>query len=134
VSEENVEIVRRAIAASIAVPPDIETLTAVLDPNHVLTTDRGADKHQYLGVQGFLEARAEMVASWDPCQQEVERVIDTGENRVLALLRLNARWKERGVPVRSPWAMFVTLRGGRIVTSRVFLDQGQALKAAGLNE
>jgi ketosteroid isomerase-like protein len=131
-SEENVQIVRRAIAASIVVPPDVEALNAVLDPNHVLTTDWGADQHQHLGVRGYLEAIAEMVAAWDPWQQEIERVIDADENGVVALLRLNARGKESGVPVRSPWAMVVTLRGGRMATSRVFLDQGQALKAAGL--
>jgi ketosteroid isomerase-like protein len=134
VSGENVQIVGRAIAASIAVPPDVGTLNAVLDPNHVLTTDWGADQHQHLGVQGFLEAIAEMVAAWDPWQQEVERVVDAGENGVVALLVLNARGKESGVPVRFPWALVVTLRGGRMATSRVFLDQGQALKAVGLGE
>ena len=128
------QIVGRAIAASIAVPPDVGTLNAVLDPNHVLTTDWGADQHQHLGVQGYLEAIAEMVATWDPWQQEVERVVDAGENGVVALLVLNARGKESGIPVRFPWALVVTLRGGRMATSRVFLDQGQALKAAGLGE
>ena len=128
------QIVGRAIAASIAVPPDVVTLDALLDPNHVLTTDWGADQHQHLGVQGFLEAIAEMVAAWDPWQQEIERVIDADENGVVALLRLNARGKESGVPVRFPWAMVVTLRGGRMETSRVFLDPGQALKAVGLEE
>jgi ketosteroid isomerase-like protein len=133
-SQKNVEIVRQAIAASIAVPPDLETLNAALDPDHVLTTDWGADQHQYLGVQGWLEAIAEMVAAWEPWEQEVERVIDAGENGVVALLLLNARGKESGVPVRFPWAMVVTLRGGRMATSRVFLDQDQALKAMGLEE
>jgi ketosteroid isomerase-like protein len=132
VSEENVEIVRRAIAASITVPPDVETLNAVLDPNHVLTTDWGADQRQHRGVQGYLEAIAEMAAAWDPWQQEVERVIDARENGVVALLLLNARGKQSGVPMRFSWALVVTLRGGRMATSRTFLDQGQALKAAGL--
>jgi ketosteroid isomerase-like protein len=131
-SDQNVEIVLRAIAASIAVPPDVETLNVVLDPNHVLSTDWGADQRQHLGVKGYLEAIAEMLAAWDPVQQEVERVIDARENGVVALLRLNARGKESGVPVRSLWAMVVTLRGGRMATSRVFLDRGQALKAVGL--
>ena len=128
------QIVGRAIAASIAVPPDVGTLNAVLDPNHVLTTDWGADQHQHLGVQVFLEAIAEMVAAWDPWQQEVERIIDAGQDCVVAHLRLNAQGRESGVPVQFPWAMVVTLRGGRMATSRVFLDQGQALKAVDLEE
>jgi ketosteroid isomerase-like protein len=134
VSEENVQTVRRAIAASVAVPPDVDTLNALLDPNHVLSTDWGADQRQHLGVRGYLDAIAELVAAWDTWQQEVERVIDAGENGVVALLRLTARGKESGVPVRSPWAMVVTLRGSRMTTSRVFLDQGQALKTVGLEE
>jgi ketosteroid isomerase-like protein len=134
VSQENVEIVRRAIFASITVPPDVVTLNALLEPSHVLTTDWGADQHQHLGVRGYLEAISEMVAAWDPWRQEVERIIDARENGVVALLLLNARGKESGVPVRFPWAMVVTLRGGRMATSRVFLDQGQALKAVGLEE
>jgi ketosteroid isomerase-like protein len=133
VSEENVEIVRRAIAATTE-PPDVETLHEVLDPNHVLTTDWGVDKHVHHGVQGYLAAIAEITAAWDSWQQEVERVLDAGENVVVALLLLNARGKASGVPVRFPWAMVVTLRGGRMATSRVFLDQGQALKAVGLEE
>jgi hypothetical protein len=31
-----------------------------------------------------------MVAAWDTWQQDVERVIDAGENGVVALLRLTA--------------------------------------------
>ena len=128
----NVEVAHRAVAAVMAEPPDLQTLSAVVDPNHVLTTDWGTDKRKHLGLGGYLDARAEMVAAWDPWQQEIERVIDTGENGVVLLLTLRARGRGSGVPVEFHWAMVMALRGGRITTSRVFLDQDEALKAVGL--
>ena len=132
---ENVEVVRRAIAAGfVSQPPDAETLCEVLDPDHVLTTNWGVERTEHHGVQGLLDALAETAAAWDPWQQEVERIIDAGQDCVVALLRLNARGRESGVPVQFQWAMVVTLRGGRMATSLVFLDQGQALKAVGLEE
>jgi ketosteroid isomerase-like protein len=76
----------------------------------------------------------EMAAAWDPWRQDVERVIDAGQDRVVALLRLIARGRESGVPVQFPWALVMTLKGGRIATSRAFIDQHKALKAAGLEE
>jgi hypothetical protein len=133
VSEENVEIVRRAIASTTE-PPDVETLHEVLDLNHVLTTDWGVDKPVHHGVQGYLAAVAEITAAWDSWQQEVER-------------RSRRRGKWRGRPLASkrtrqgerrsgavPLGNGRDLRGGRMATSRVFLDQGQALKAVGLEE
>jgi hypothetical protein len=129
-----VQIVRRAIAASIAVSPDVETLNALLDPNHVLTTDWSADRHEHVGVQGHLEAIAEMVAAWDPWQQEVERVIDAGENGVVALLHLTAaREGERrsGAVLLGTGRDATTRQDGRFAC---VLDQRQALKAVGLEE
>jgi ketosteroid isomerase-like protein len=134
VSQENVEVAHRAIAAVMAEPPDLEALSAVVDPNHVLTTDWGTDRRKHLGLRGYLDARAEMVAAWDPWQQQVERSIDAGENGVVVLLTLRAQGGGSGVPVEFHWAMVMVLRGGRITTSRVFLDQDEALKAVGLEE
>jgi ketosteroid isomerase-like protein len=135
VSEANVEVVRRAIAAGfVSHPPDVETLCEVLDPDHLLTSNWGVETAEHHGVQGLLDAIAEMAAAWDPWEQEVERIIDAGQDCVVGLLRLNAQGRESGVPVQFPWAMVVTLRGGRMATSRVFLDQGQALKAVDLEE
>jgi ketosteroid isomerase-like protein len=134
VSQENVEIVRRAIAASTSEPPDVETLRAILDPEHVLITDWGVEKGRHQGVEGYLAAIGEMEAAWNSLTQEVERVLDAGERGVVVLMRLKARGKESGAAVENPWAMVVVLRDGRIVTSRAFLQQDEALKAVGLTE
>ena len=133
-SHENVEIVRRAIGAILSQPPDEETIGEVLDPDHVLTTNWGVGETEHHGVPGSLAALAEISLIWDSWQQELERVLDAGDERVVALLRFRAKGRESAVPVESPWAMVVTLRNGRIVTSRVFLTHDEALKAAGLQQ
>jgi hypothetical protein len=77
-SQENLEIVRRAlIAGFVSDPPDVETLREVLDPDCVLTTDWGADGAEHRGVDGALAGTAEMSGVWDAWDQEVERVLDT---------------------------------------------------------
>ena len=133
-SAENVELVRRAIAAFVSEPPDVESLGEVLGPDHVLTTNWGVGETEHRGVQGALAALAEMSAIWDSWQQEVERVLDAGEKGVVALLRFRARGRESAVPVESPWAIVATLRDGRIVSSTVFLTHDGALKAVGLEQ
>jgi ketosteroid isomerase-like protein len=133
-SQENVEIVRRAITATTSEPPDAETLRAILDPEHVLITDWGVEKGRHLGVEGFLAAIAETGAAWDSLTQEVERILDAGERGVVVLLRAKARGKESGADVENPWAMVIVLRDRRITSSRAFLQQDEALKAVGLEE
>jgi ketosteroid isomerase-like protein len=131
-SQENIELSRRGIAAAVAQPPDLETVREVSDPDLVLTTAWGVDAAEHLGVQGFLDALAEMAAAFDPWRQDIERLIDAGQGRVVAFMRLTARGKESGVPVEFPWAIVITVRGGRIAAARVIVDRDEALRAVGL--
>jgi hypothetical protein len=43
-SQANVEIVERAIAASVSEPPDADALAALMHPDHVLTTVDSRDR------------------------------------------------------------------------------------------
>ncbi|HWG07878.1 MAG TPA: nuclear transport factor 2 family protein [Solirubrobacteraceae bacterium] len=134
-SQENVEIVRTALLAGfVSKPPDVEALREVLDPDCVLTTNWGVEGAEHHGVEGALAAVAEMSGAWESWAQEVERVLDAGDERVVALLRLRATGRGSAVPVEFQWATVATLRNGKIVTSRVFLSQADALKAVGLEE
>jgi ketosteroid isomerase-like protein len=49
-------------------------------------------------------------------------------------MRARARGKESGADVENPWAMVVALLGGKITSSRAFLQQDAALQAVGLGE
>ena len=133
-SQENVEIVRRAVTASSAKPPDFATVNALYHPDHVLTSDWGVEGRTYLGARGFAEAMADLDAAWQDWRQEVDEIIDAGEDEVVVLVRLKARGRESGAPVDQPWAMVIRLRDGKLAASRTFLDRGRALKAVGLEE
>jgi ketosteroid isomerase-like protein len=132
-SQENVEIVRMAMAAATAQPPDIKTINALYHPEHVLTSDWGVEGKTYHGAAGFAAAVADLDAAWQEWRQELDDVLEAGETDVLALMRLIARGKESGAPVERPWAMLITLRDGELVASRTFLDQQAALAFAGLS-
>jgi ketosteroid isomerase-like protein len=135
-SRENVEIVRRAMAARWARPePDLETVNALYHADHVLTTDWGAvERKAYRGAEGYRDATADMNAAWQDWQQEVERLIDAGENGVVAFVRLTAHGRESGAPVDRLWAMVVKLCDGKIAASQAFVEPSEALKAVGLEE
>lgn len=132
-SQEDVEIVRAAlIAGFVSEPPDVDTLQELLDPECTLTSNWGADKTVYRGVQGAIAARAAMDDIWDSWHEDIERVIDAGDRGVVGLMRFRARGHESAAPVEAPWAILATLRSGRIITGRVFLTHAEALKAVGI--
>ena len=131
-TRENVEIVWRAIAAAIARPPDFEAVNELYHPDHVLTSDWGVEGKLYHGAQGFAEAMADLDAAWQEWHQEVEQVLDAGDRGVVVLVRLKARGRESGAPVDQAWAMVITLRDGKLASSRTFLDRDQALRFAGV--
>jgi len=101
-------------------------------PEHVLTSDWGVEGRVYHGAQDFAEAIADLDAAWQEWHQDVEQVLDAGDRGVVVLVRLKARGRESGAPVDQAWAMVITLRDGKLASSRTFLDRDQALKFAGL--
>ena len=131
-TRENVEIVWRAIAAATARPPDFETVNELYHPEHVLTSDWGVEGRVYHGAQGFAEAIADLDAAWQEWHQDVEQVLDAGDRGVVVLVRLKARGRDSGAPVDQAWAMVITLRDGKLASSRTFLDRDQALRFAGV--
>jgi ketosteroid isomerase-like protein len=65
------------------------------------------------------------ISAWEPC--------DLGES-VFGALRLEARGKGSGVPLTTRMWSVNDFRDGKCWRSRVFLDHGEALRAAGLTE
>jgi ketosteroid isomerase-like protein len=132
VSERDVELVRRAIAAAIAQPPDLTSLNALVASEAVFTSDWGVEGRTYDGPAGVAEAIAELDTLWQEWAQEIEQVIDAGERGVVVFLRLKARGRDSGAPVEQAWAMVSRVRDGLIVESTAFTDRARALAFAGL--
>jgi ketosteroid isomerase-like protein len=58
-----------------------------------------------------------------------EELIDIGDNRVLAVQRAAGRAKLSGAETEIRFAVVYTVRDGKIVRGREYLDRGEALKA-----
>jgi ketosteroid isomerase-like protein len=132
-SQENVEIVRGAFAL-MTIPGDPETMIAASDPGfemHLVRVDGGTA--YYAGAGGIREFFRDVAESWEWFRFEATDIRDLGD-RVLVLGDARGRGRVSGVEVDDQWAWIVELREGRAASLRGFLDQHDALEAAGLRE
>jgi ketosteroid isomerase-like protein len=128
-SQENVEIVRRLVQAFYG--RDVETVTSTLDAE--IEFESALVEHKtYRGMAGMSEYRRDLDDAWAEWRSEGDRFLSAGPESVVHLYRIVGIGKGSGVPVAQDIAILWTLRAGRIVRGKVFLDQQDALEAAGL--
>lgn len=112
---------------------DIDFLVEHLDPDIEWMEPREVPGMRVLnepgGVRRYLEGFHEL---WAEFRIEPEELFVLDEERVLVIARLTARGRESGAPVEAGVAHLWTLRNGKAVRMRVFLDRVDALKEAGL--
>jgi hypothetical protein len=132
-SEENVEIVRRLIAAWHSNEQD--TVIGILDPEVVIdATRRLVNPQTYTGIQGMRRMVADRDEVWEEFRMEPDEVLDAGD-RVVAVGRWVGKGKGSGIEVQQPVADVFTLHDGRVVRAELgFTDRAEALEAAGLSE
>jgi ketosteroid isomerase-like protein len=135
-SQENVQIVRRAFEAATRKPePDLETLSELAHPDHEMTTDYGAmGGDSFFGIEGFRKALTEFDTDWGQWHQELDEFLEAGDDAVVVLGHLVAQGQSSGIPVEGSWAALVKLRERQIASTRFFLNRDEALEAAGLRE
>ena len=85
------------------------------------------------GREGIEALFADIRDTWEEHRMVIEEIRDLGE-RVLGLGRLEGRGKASGVSVDVPFAIISDLRDGKMWRSRTYLDHGEALRAAGLED
>jgi ketosteroid isomerase-like protein len=127
-SQENVELVRRALAAA---PADPEALFSILD-EQVEWDYVGAfpEVVTYHGPGEVREFFREWSGAFDDFGFEAEEVFEAGDS-VLALLHQWGHGKDTGARVENrTWQMF-TFRDGKIVHCRGYETKDEALRAAG---
>jgi ketosteroid isomerase-like protein len=84
------------------------------------------------GPLGVRDAMVEWRGAWEEWELETERYVDAGADRVLILWRERGRGKGSGVPIEQRGGNLLTIREGRIVHIRLYMDQQAALVAAGV--
>jgi ketosteroid isomerase-like protein len=148
-SQENVEVVKRVQASGVDL---VELLRAstVPDPSATgidLTAFESDFETEFIahrvfgsirprashGLDGFVESWRDWLEPWESYYIEVEEFIDAGDE-VVSLTRVLAQTTRDAVAVEHRPAAVWSLREGKIVRVRFYLDRGEALQAAGLRE
>jgi ketosteroid isomerase-like protein len=132
-SQENVETCKRAF--EIFERLDVEAGLDYVDPNIVFQSAivSGAQGKIFRGYDGLRVWAAESEEAFDELQTVPGEFRDLGED-VLVLGHIFARGRRSGTPVESPAAFLCSLRGGRVVRVRGYLDWDEALEAARVRE
>jgi ketosteroid isomerase-like protein len=130
-SEENVEVVRRCLDAYSA--GDNEASLAAFDPDVVFDQSIRPDGGVFHGPDGIAEAMRTWTGAFEDWRLQVEEIIDAGD-RVLVIATQFGRGKGSGVETEQRDFSVYTVRNGKIVHLKAFLDRQEALEAAGLQE
>jgi ketosteroid isomerase-like protein len=133
VSEENLEIVRNGFAL-MRIPGDPEAMIAASSPTFEmrLTGVTGEPVH-YTGASGIREFFRDVARSWEFFHFDATHIRDLGDDRVLVLGDVQGRGRVSGVEVADRWGLIIELKEGKVASARGFLDQREALEAAGLD-
>jgi ketosteroid isomerase-like protein len=139
-SEENVEIVRDVFDAFEAGLESGGTAEAFdLGSNFAADAEwipvpEVPGPTNYRGREGFIEFMRTWTEDWEGWSLRLERLIDAGDDRVVALVHQRATGKGSGVPVEAHSGMVFEFEDGRVIRMRNYLHAAQALEAAGLSE
>jgi ketosteroid isomerase-like protein len=131
VSTDNVEIVRHMHEAWSN--GDLDAARRAMHPNiewHEPPEQPGG-RSVYRGYAEVEESIRNWVGTWNEFRYELLELIDAGE-KVLSVGRQTGRGKGSGVEVTSDLLHLWTLRDGRVVEMRMFMDRAEAFRAAGL--
>jgi len=130
-SQENVEIVERAITAVNA--RDVEAYLACCTPDIELHTPLVAVGGLYEGPAGIRRFFADVEDAAPDFHLHVESVRPVGD-ALLAFLNVTATGRASGLPTGTPTANVYEFADGKIRRVRIFADRQQALEAVGLSE
>jgi uncharacterized protein len=132
-SEENVEILRRAFDAFNR--GDIDAAVADFAPEcEYFASGALPDSAPfYRGPEGYKRNISWILDEFDDAHVEVHELIGAGD-QVMASLIMRGRGKRSGVETSwNLWQVW-TVREGKAVRGRGFTERSEALKAAGLSE
>jgi ketosteroid isomerase-like protein len=88
----------------------------------------------YKGHEGLRELAAFWTEQFDEYEVELERFIDLGDDRVVALLHQRGRIKGSGNPVEQPIGYIARISEGKVREVHVYFSWEATLEAAGLSD
>jgi|SRR5215204_1934796 len=139
-SEENVEIVRRLFDEALVGalergdPGAPFDRGAVADDFEWIVPEPFEGRLVYRGREGLVQWFRTWTGEFENWSVQLERLIDAGHDRVVALTRQSATGKASGVPVELTIGMVWELEAGRVSGVTNYLTYAEALEAVGLRE
>jgi ketosteroid isomerase-like protein len=131
-SEENVEVVRRAVDAINR--RDIDAYLACCTEDIQLVPPNAQIDGSYEGPSGVRQFLADVEGAMPDLRLEVEGLESIGPDEVLAHVRATASGRTTGIDTGAKFINVYELANGRISRVRGFPDREMALRAAGLSE
>jgi ketosteroid isomerase-like protein len=130
-SQENVEIVERAVAAYSRAGEPTDDL---FDPEiEVWESPELPGELAGRGYGNLIRANQTLLDSFAEWSIQPESFFDLGE-RVLVFVGVRVKGKGSRVPLDGQMACLFTVRDGRVIEWGLFGDRSKALEAAGLSE
>jgi ketosteroid isomerase-like protein len=133
-SRENVEVVRRSLAAFN--DGDYEASLSHFAPDAEWEHNVGLGtpmEGTYRGHAALRDFWNRLFEAFEDAYYEIEELRDLGDE-VLILGRLSTRGRASGAAVDTPFGAIADFREGVVVRQRFFMDRSRALEAAGLRE
>jgi hypothetical protein len=133
-SQENVEVVKRAIAA--VNDRDVDRYLACCTEDIQLRTPLAPIEGVYEGADAIRRFFADIQDTGPDFRIEIERLDSIAPSRVLAFMRVTASGRASGLATATdtPTVNIYDLTDGKIRRIRIFLDRQEALQAVGLSE
>jgi ketosteroid isomerase-like protein len=131
-SEENVEIVRRALEAIDR--RDLSSWLAVSDDDLEVVPTRDWPEPGARGPEAAFDWYLQAFDYIQPFRTTDTEFIDAGADKVLLQYRTDLRGRRSGAKFEFRRWCVVTIRDGKLLRGQWFVDQAEALEAAGLTE
>jgi ketosteroid isomerase-like protein len=128
-SQENVELVRRALAEL-----GHQNFAADFVWDMRSFRDYPWSKRQYRGWSGFLEFCEDWVGPYEEWEQEIEEPLAAPGDRTVVVTRQRGRLRDTDEWVEERYGLVYTLHGGLIRRAEMYRTPEEALEAAGLRE
>ena len=133
-SQENVEVVRDSFDAF--AKRGLDALAKFWHPEINWRAIEGApdDVGEMLGIEAVRRYLQDWLDMFDDITVVPEKLIDVGDDRVIAVQVTSGRAKLSGIETQLRYAVLYTVWDGKIVRGREYAELAEALKAVGLEE
>jgi ketosteroid isomerase-like protein len=131
-SQENIENLRAFWGAwNPGEAPDMSLLDPDATYEDTILPDHVGET--YRGHEGIARALARWIEPYEKVTIELERIVDVGD-RLVSIHRARAKARYTGIEFESPLAYLWTMRDGKVIHLKSYLDPEQAIEAARLQE